>query len=62
MQQPPPQSPQNPFGPPPQQPREKTPTWLLVLMWIGISIGILLVGAVLVTLLFFGLVAFACSK
>jgi hypothetical protein len=57
----PPQDPQSPFGPPPYQ-KPKTPTWLLVLMWIGISLGILAVLAVLAAVLVFGLIAFACSK
>lgn len=57
----PPQDPQSPFNPPPYQ-KPKTPTWLLVLMWIGISLGILAVIAVLGTVLVFGLIAFTCTR
>jgi len=57
----PPLPPQSPFTPPPYD-KPKQPTWLLVLMWIGISLGILAVLAVLATVLVFGLIAFACSK
>ena len=55
------QPPQDPFTPAPYQ-KPKTPTWLLVLMWIGISLGILAVLTVLGAVLVFGLIAFACSK